>query len=81
MRSNTEINLVSLEHHSTRYVYQGRLKEKLEEKSTTGLKSTEEEYTILGNCIKKTARDAFRYKEKEIDWKPYWWDRDVGQKI
>ena len=68
-------NLDSLKDDSIKYLYQQRLKQKLNREERT----IEEEYEFIKRCIKEAAEEALGKLDKRK--KPYWWDKEIEKQI
>jgi hypothetical protein len=72
-------NLDSLQHESTRILYQNRLDEKLKRNSFFG--NTDELYNHIKESIQEAALEALGHNDINRRAKPYWWDPDIENDI
>lgn len=77
MLENVQYKLDSFENESTRLLYSWRLERKLNELE----RSTTEEYEHIKDCIKAAAEEALGIDNNQKYNRPYWWDREIEEKI
>lgn len=77
MLENVKYKLDSFENESTRLLYGWRLERKLNELE----RSTTEEYEHIKACIKAAAEEALGIDNNQKYNRPYWWDREIEEKI
>jgi len=67
-------NTESLQNESTKFLYQQRLNNKLNQNEFT---DTEEMYNYLKNCIHEAAKEALGEKEDNKGRKTIFWDAEI----
>jgi hypothetical protein len=72
-------NLDSLQHESTRILYQNKLNEKLKRNSFFG--NTDELYNHIKESIQEAPLEALGHNDINRRAKPYWWDPDIEKDI
>src|SRR5215510_9937981 len=71
---NRKYNIESLQNESTKFLYQQRLNNKLNQSKFT---DTEEMYNYLNNCIHEAAKEALGEKEVKKGRKTIFWDEEI----